>query len=153
MRSSSDFSNSMSPVAKTIFALFNEIICRGVGSNVSGLVPCGTRTSTLKSLSVISLTIYFSGSMLTTISALWCSLRPPQAKSRVVASRVDNILYICFLIDKIFLQRYTFRCNIHRGAQKSPTFSGRTLRIIDFELYYKVVRLKLRHKTLMLLPS
>ncbi len=36
---------------------------------------------------------------------------------------------------------------------KSPTYVGRTSRIVSDVLYYKVVRLKFFHNTLMLLPS
>ncbi len=60
-------SKSSSPTLKTLRASFSAMNCRGVGSNVSGLAPSGTRTSTRKSSPTIVSTSVRSGAMVTNI--------------------------------------------------------------------------------------
>ena len=101
MRDSRAFSKSINPVENIIRASFRAIYCLGVGSNVSGLAPEGTSTSTRKSSPVMFSTIYLSGRIVTAISARASSLRVSPhdctVSARISATIVVSICFIsCF---------------------------------------------------------
>ena len=130
-RSNSAVSNSISPVENIIWASLRAIYCLGVGSNVSGLAPIGTKTSMLKSSPVICSTIYFNGAIVTYISHPDCEpfarLHPvdrfdmtSSEKSRVANDVKRIFIYTLYLFSYSFCrQRYKFLLLIGRVGVKS----------------------------------
>ena len=76
--------------------------CLGVGSNVSGLAPAGTSTSTSKSPPTMLSTRLCSGCIETYKILLFCRLFVMQAVSSTIADRYVAILRMidnqCFLV-------------------------------------------------------
>ena len=75
----------------------SSIICRVLGSYISGLLPAGTMVCTLNLLPAICSVKYLSGSMLTTTVRVSSLLPMPQALTSSVQA-MSNDRYIVFIV-------------------------------------------------------
>ena len=93
-------SKLMSPVENTISASFRRAISDDLGSNVSGLAPCFTSSSTLKSPHVSSSVRCCSGAIVTNMVFL---LSPDFCVAQATESRAVAIMSINLFIFSIIV--------------------------------------------------